>query len=69
MCILIRRAGGGRGRARQAGGEQFSRLCATLSGELVEEEREQDRLEVSSFLDSMQPDQESWWRKRESKTG
>ncbi len=36
----------------------FSVLCATLSGELVEAEGEQDRLEVSSFLYSVQPDQE-----------
>jgi hypothetical protein len=33
----------------------------------VEAEGEQDRLEVSSFLDSVQTDQESWWRQKESK--
>ncbi len=35
----------------------------------MEAEGEQDRLEVSSFLYSVQPCQESWWRQRESKTG
>ncbi len=33
----------------------------------MEAEGEQDRLEVSNFLDSVQPDQKYWWRQRGSK--
>ncbi len=47
----------------------FLTLCNLIRRDGGGRGREQDRLKVSNFLDSVQPNQESWWRQRESKTG